>query len=66
MNPIKTLVVTDDEIKKAFKVECAKNGTDMSSVTEILWLKYITLSVDKRKARREQLQKQKAEDNGQQ
>jgi len=66
MQPIKTLIVTDDEIKKAFKVEVAKNGADMSSVTEILWLKYITLSVDKRKARREQLQKQKAEDNGQQ
>lgn len=62
-NPIKTLIVTDDEVKKAFKVECAKNGSDMSSVTEMLWIKYITLSIDKRRSRREQLQKQK---NGQQ
>ena len=40
MAKIKTLVVTDENVKNEFKSETAKNGKDMSEVTESLWISY--------------------------
>jgi len=54
MGKIKTLVVTDEEVKNTFKSECAKNGKDMSEVTESLWMKYNQASM---KARAERYRK---------
>lgn len=54
MGKIKTLVVTDEQIKATFKSECAKNGKDMSEVTESLWARYNSASM---KARAERYKK---------
>lgn len=51
MQKIKTLIVSDPTVKKLFKVECAKNSTDMSEVTAELWKQYILNSVRARQAR---------------
>jgi len=47
----KTLIVSDSRIKELFKSETAKNGLDMSEVTQELWKQYILTSVKARKER---------------
>lgn len=53
----------DEQIKIAFKAEVAKNGTDMSNVTEALWKSYILMSIEKRKQRYAQYAVEKTTSN---
>ncbi len=46
-----TNIITRGRIKSVFKMECTKNGVDMSEVTEALWKQYIVSSVQARKER---------------
>lgn len=52
-----TLIPTSPELKKAFKIECQKNSTDMTTVTKALWKAYISSSRTKREEREKLLKK---------
>ena len=47
----KTLIVSDEDVKKLFKREVNKNGKEMSEVTVAFWKQYIVASVQARKKR---------------
>lgn len=58
MSKKQTILSVDEKIKALFKSECAKNGLDMSTVTESLWKSYILKSIEQRKERYAEYAKQ--------
>jgi len=56
---IPTLFKIEEDTKKDFKVEVAKNSTDMSAVVEILINKYIKISREARMERYKKLKEQR-------
>ena len=44
MKKVNTTLSIDSGIKLDFKIECARNGVDMSETTEQLWQDYTKLS----------------------
>ena len=59
MGKTNTLIPTTEELKKDFKIECSKNGTNMTDVTIALWRSYIKRSREIRQKKVDLLNKMK-------